>query len=331
MLMRKNSKLALGSIALASMIAVQASAETSLKKAQVKTPQTPLSTRPKASTQKAPSANSTAVTPSTTTSAESSATPSTNSATAAGTSTASTSKSNLEKVKEYGNLQLSNEISGMTVETPDAQKLESNNKVTIAYRTGKWRLGPVIQFKSAMTGAKLTDHFDILDPYLRAANVSLFNNGNTNLFADLRYYVPATQAAQDKGLIGSVRTTQVLSYTVPNSRVTALLIGIGRVWGFHTESVADDSKYVQLMAMPGVAYQLTPSIALSGYYGAFGNLKESAGGKSAAWSYDDLIDLGVEFSVGNFLTINPYVEFTPYAGISAKSTTYQATVNWNLL
>jgi len=291
------------------------------KKAQAKTPMTPLTTQ-----KAAPSASSSTPTTQTTSSSSSSSPSDSNSA----VSTANT-QSTLDKIREVLNVQLSNEISGPTMENPDLNSLSSSNKLTLAYRTGMWRLGPVIQFSSKVAGEKAVDHFDMQDPYLRAANVSLFNNGNANLFADFRYYIPMTGATRSLDSLGSLRTTQVLTYTPSGSRMTALLIGIARVWGFNGSTVADGSKYVQLIGMPGLAYQFTPSIAFAGYYGAMENLRESADGKGPNWGYGDFLDLGLEFTVGRWVTINPYIELTPTQGINRANTTYQATLNWNLL
>jgi predicted porin len=154
------------------------------------------------------------------------------------------------------------------------------------------------------------------DPFIKFKDVAIWKNSEWNFGSDARIYLPATNTSQQEGLVMQFRVSPSLSYTPTGSRFTFGLYGY--VWTYMYGQYASPAvgssstpHYFDLYVQPNISYQLTPTLALTGIYEAYGH-QEVEGTPPFVDTQDPTdFQFGVSWDLTKWLNFAPYVQVYP--------------------
>jgi hypothetical protein len=188
--------------------------------------------------------------------------------------------------------------------------------------------GPVVYWKTIYgKGAELQD-CDV-----RVSHSKFLTLGNFNMAADVRLAPPTSKASQDKNAIGYVLSKQIMTYDVPETKLTVgvTTYGLARAHGVAPSDVklAESRKDFELYVGPNVSYQLTPTVALQALYEAGASHNLNGGMVSDGTDFEP----GVSWDILPSLNFNPYLDFKtdPGVGVRADNTTIGAVLSYKFL
>ena len=165
------------------------------------------------------------------------------------------------------------------------------------------------------------------DPYFRLADSELFSTDRFNLYGDARFHAPVTIESRDSDLLAGLQTFFIASYQVPGSRFTWASYFSARYNLYGSQGTGNDTV---LYAGPNLAYQLTPTVALTTLYemGASHIYKD----RTFALNNDGTdLEPGIKWDIAKSVSLNPYFNFFTGNKVSLTSTSIGMTMSWQLL
>ncbi len=220
----------------------------------------------------------------------------------------------------YDGGQLSNPLNAQSPTGTDAmggaQRLR--NVVYIGYRaTDELSFGPRIEFHYKLTQGQ---SMSLQDFAVKAEKSNLIKTSNFNLWADLRAYLPTTDASKAFGIVTGIRSTQIASYNLPGTRWS--LSTMSYLWAntFNTHSVVDGEYRgnLEYYIAPSIQYQLNSKLAFVWTYEMGGKNKL---GESIAYMIPDVSDLqtGISYDFSGNFNLSPFVEIYPSQNITINN------------
>jgi hypothetical protein len=166
--------------------------------------------------------------------------------------------------------------------------------------------------------------FQIKDPYLKLSHNSLISAGAFNVYADLRAHFPVTTESRQVDLLAGFQGVQFISYEF--DRWSAAIWTSERANYFGRYGQGND---LELYLGPNVAYQITPSLAVTLLYEM---------GSSHSFGNDPFVFAsdGTDLQPGVSWDITPNINFSPYLNIytgdriAFNNTSVGATMFWKL-
>lgn len=193
-----------------------------------------------------------------------------------------------------------------------------NNVVFASYKVSDdFIIGPRFEFNYQLTEGQ---NISLLDFAIRAMRTNLIQAGDFNLAADVRMYLPTTQASQNFGILAGLRTTQYASYRFSGTRWK--LSTASFIWAnfFNSHNVLASGAYrgnLDWYFAPTLTYQLNPKLAFVWTYEMWGNTQK---GESIFTSNIGAPDLqtGVSYDFTDNFNLSPFIEIYPTQAVDIK-------------
>jgi hypothetical protein len=168
---------------------------------------------------------------------------------------------------------------------------------------------------------------DMRDPYLRIAHNRLINFDNFNVYADVRVHFGVSNYSREDDLLTGIQAFQILTYTVPDTRLTLGSYISTRYNIFGKQGWGND---LELYVGPNLSYRISRTVALTLLY-EMGS--SHFFGDKPGYLTNDGTDLepGILWDITPKLTINPYLNLYTGNKVTWDSTSIGMTMSWQLL
>ncbi|MBY0472150.1 hypothetical protein K2X30_13365 [bacterium] len=145
--------------------------------------------------------------------------------------------------------------------------------------------------------------------------------------ADFRISIPVSEKSRKNGLITAIASEQETTLRIPSS---SFRIELTTFVQRNIDTTEEDFEDFEFHYEPGVVYQFLPTLAVKVAY-------ES---KMAHHKHKDLttvdnkeaaVQTGVKWNVTRYLNLNPYIDVSTKAPLSARTAKVGAELNWTIL
>jgi hypothetical protein len=179
------------------------------------------------------------------------------------------------------------------------------------------------------------------DSYVHLQVPKLIDQGNFKVMSDLRLYAPTSALSQSNGMVAGSQIRFVPTYNIPHSRFTVGAYLYDQ-YTFHNSQVdtvdafAKNAWNNEIYAGPNVAYQLTPTVALTCLYemdavnvygsGAFSYTSDTH-------SFNGYTDLepGASWDITPSVNLSPFLNMYPGSNFSLDTTSINLWLSVKLL
>jgi len=211
-------------------------------------------------------------------------------------------------------------LSNISAASPDATSLSGNgvqnldSTLMAGYKlTDNIVAGPVLAFKLMPMGKEGVGDAGVglKDPFLRAIHGKVYSKGNLNLSMDLRAYLPVTAGSQKATKQFGIRSSQNLSYEIPNTRLTLISSTFVRAWLYGSQMLDGSNSDLEIVFSPNLNYQFSPKVAATLWVDLL-QLTHTMGDPTANLA-NSAIDIqpGVNWDVTQNFSLQPYLNFYP--------------------
>lgn len=169
----------------------------------------------------------------------------------------------------------------------------------------------------------------VLDtPYVTLSHRSLVKQGNYNLAAQVRSYLPLSESFRSKNLLNVMRLTQIQSYTLSG---TPWALGLASyVQGYFYSQAKSTSPRLKAYLSPSANYQVKQNLGV-------GVLYEMSAAQTHAMEWNGFSSSGtdlepyVNWDINPSLNLNAYLDLKTGGRVAASTTQVGATLTWRLL
>lgn len=222
--------------------------------------------------------------------------------------------------------------SGDRMDPAGRQPIFLENDINLAYKLNdKISVGPMAYFdvKPVQGG-----EFIMQEPLLKLSHGSLINKGGFNLAADIRTVFGTSDRAKAIDNLGYLRSTQVLDYAVPNSRVAFNLVLKEYLYIYGNDDVkaaaAGARNKLRVYAGPAAGYQFNSKLSAGVLY-EMGTVTREGTGSFNWYEYGTDLEPYLSWDITPTLNFNPYLNLTTGYRIAADTTTLGALLTWKIL
>jgi hypothetical protein len=143
------------------------------------------------------------------------------------------------------------------------------------------------------------------DAYLRLKAAKLIQAGEFTLDADLRAYIPTSEASRNNKAFGNVRSTQYFTWQPAGSRFSAGTYSYVRGYAWNDDAAG--KKSLRAYLGPHINYQILPNLSAELLYEMVAHTK--TGGSAFNWYHEDTdLEPSLAWDVTDKITIIPYLD-----------------------
>jgi hypothetical protein len=159
------------------------------------------------------------------------------------------------------------------------------------------------------------------DPWINLIAPKLVHTNGLNIWADIRFYVPAISSAIE---YGALRMTQISTYDVPKTRISLGLYTFERANLLTDSGASGNLENLDFDVSPFASYQMTSTLAATVWsdvvQATYANLGSGTGLGSLPTGWDNQsvdLSVGVGWDVTPKINLNPQFTFFPgYASLN---------------
>ncbi len=211
----------------------------------------------------------------------------------------------------------------------DGSEIGLENQLTVSYKinpTLSASLNPVFKISPSAT------RYGMIASFARLASSSVYNKGNFNVGADLRFYPGITNDMQRNHERMTWRSDQDFSYKVPSSRLTA---GVTTSLRYHNYLVDSPVKDYRIKAIPNVQYQIANNLSAGlAYEMALTHIRNTAGvpaGTVEEYQEWTFLEPSITWNITENVMFNPYVDLYTGDKVTGETAQLGAVFMWKMM